>query len=358
MRLLHLTVALSAGVVLLAGYSLKDRFLTPAGSTQEPEPRSTPSAIDQFAKARQLAWEAAVMVQNPPHPAKTWQDAKVKWRQAIRLMESIPAGTPVSAQAKQRLAVYRANYNAISQRLESEEKAVDSLETAQQIAWQAAVIVQNPPHPLRIWQRASQKWQEAITLLEPIPNTTSIAAQTQAKLAVYRTNKGEINQRIVTEVKARDVLQRFSEASKHLKALSTNVVSGLTIEQIGISYPEYVNLVQRLEADLNQFSSQSTGPMHPIYPELAAAVEDYQFALKLWNTYLNYKQANSQWLYDDLFNQLVPISWLDSSTLFQKYQVKTFSNGTKVSLRFSVWEIWNQAADRVSKAQQRVSSWK
>lgn len=358
MRLLHLTVALSAGVVLLIGYSLKDQFLPPASSTQEPEPRATPLASENFAQARQLAWQAAIIVQNPPHPAKTWQAAKVKWRQAIRLMELIPVGTPVSAQAQQRLAVYRANYDAISQRLEMEENAVDNLETAQQIAWQAAIIVQNPPHPLRIWQRASQKWQEAIALLEPISPTTSIASQSQAKLVTYRTNKGEIHQRIVAEVKAQEILQRFAEASKHLKALSTNVVSGLTIEQIGISYPEYVSLVERLEADLNQFRSQPTSQLHPIYPELAEAVEDYKFALKLWNTYLNYKQANSQWLYDDLFNQLVPISWLDSSTLFQKYQVKTFSNGTKVSLRFSVWEIWNQAADRVSKAQQQVSAWK
>ena len=312
------------------------------------------TAQEKFEAALELAWDAAVMVQNPPHPTTTWQAAKVKWRQAIRLLEAIPPQTPLAAEAKQRIAVYRRNFDAISKRLEAEKNAADNLKTAQSIAWDAAVIVQNPPHPLRIWQRANSKWQEAIALLEPIPNTTSVAAHSQAKLATYRTNQAEINQRITLETQAQQLLQQFEAVSTHLQTLSNSIVSGLTIEQIGITYSDYVTLVQSLETNLNQFAKRPNAVTHPIYAKLTAVIEDYKFALKLWNTYLDYKQANSQWLYDDLFNQLVPISWLDSATLFQKYEVKTFSNGTKVSLRYSVWEIWQHAAMRVSEAEAAI----
>lgn len=352
-NVLRFTIALSVGAALWLGYSQRDRLLPPASSSQEME-NPAPSSQEKFETALALGWDAAVMVQNPPHSTDTWQTAKVKWRQAIRLLEAIPPKAAIAAEAKRRIPIYRRNFDAISQRLEAEKTAADKLKTAQSIAWQAAVIVQNPPHPLRIWERANTKWQEAIALLEPIPNTTSVAAHSQAKLATYRTNQAEINQRISLETKAQQLLQQFRTVSTHLQGLSTSIASGLTIEQIGITYPDYVNVMQSLETSLNQFATQPNAVNHPIYAELAAAIEDYKFALKLWNVYLGYKQANSQWLYDDLFNQLVPIAWFDSATLFQKYEVKTFSNGTKVSLRYSVWEIWKHAAIRVSQAEAAI----
>jgi hypothetical protein len=354
MSLLRLTIALSAGVALFAGYVAKDRLNPVAGSSQRIERDQPMDASATYAAARSLAWEAALLVQNPPHSTETWKQARSKWRQAIRLLESIPPGTPVSAAAAQRLSIYQKNYAAISGRLADEKDAQENLKAAQSLAWQASVIVQNPPHPLRVWQRANSKWQEAIALLEPIGSNTTIAPQTQAKLATYRSNQDVIDQRITVETQAKRLLERFSKTSRHLQDLSTSIVSGLTIEQIGIDYADYTALVRQMEADLNQFGQQPAGQLHPIYAPLSEAVNDYRFALKLWDTYLRYKQANSQWLYDDLFNQLVPISWLDSSTLFEKYQVKPYTNGTKVSLRFAVWEIWHHAADAVSTAQAEV----
>ncbi|MDJ0617623.1 MAG: hypothetical protein QNJ63_12910 [Calothrix sp. MO_192.B10] len=64
-----------------------------------------------------MAMEAAILVQNPPHPQEVWQKAKVKWQQSINLLETIPEGTFYYQQAKDKLSTYRTNYIAISTKL-------------------------------------------------------------------------------------------------------------------------------------------------------------------------------------------------------------------------------------------------
>ncbi|WP_421657213.1 hypothetical protein [Leptothermofonsia sp. ETS-13] len=355
MKLPHLTVMLSTGALLLSGCALVEQPIA-ANSTPEASPSQSPSALDRYVSARRLAWEAAVMVQHPPHPVNTWQDARIKWRQAIRLLEDIPQNESVAAQAREKLATYRTNYAAISRRLETEQAAVEQWEKAHTSAWQAAVTVQDPPHSLRVWQRASLKWQEAIALLETIPDTTSVYPQSQEKLAIYRSNYHAINQRIATETQALKTLKQFSELAVQLNNIPNRASADPSTNQIGISYPEYVSLVQKLESSLAQFAGQPDGKKHPIYADLEQAIADFKTVTKLWQAYLNYKQDNSQWLYDDVFNQLVPLPFQDIATLVQKYRIKTYSDGTKVSLRFAAWTIWYQAGQHIRKAQQEILS--
>jgi hypothetical protein len=283
----------------------------------------------------------------------------VKWRQAIRFIEEIPENAPVSTAAKQRLAVYKANYQSINQRLTEEQTAVDNFTHAQTLAWQAAVTVQNPPHPLKVWQRASQKWEEAIALLEAVPARTSVTAKTQERLVVYRSNQVAINQRITTEEEAKSILKEFSDAATRLNNLQISVVKEQNSEPVGIRYEDYRELVQSLRANLNQLERQPGGKKHPAYADLETAIADYEFALHIWDAYLNVKQANAWWLFNsDLYNQLVPLSQIDSDTLLQRYNVKINQRAgeAKVPLKFTLWEIWEQARQRVYRTQQRVAS--
>jgi hypothetical protein len=71
-------------------------------------------AEKNWENAQNLAMKAAILVQNPPHPQETWQQAKVKWEQSINLLETIPEGTFYSQKAKDRIVSYRNNYVAIS----------------------------------------------------------------------------------------------------------------------------------------------------------------------------------------------------------------------------------------------------
>ncbi|MEH1943759.1 MAG: hypothetical protein V7L01_26560 [Nostoc sp.] len=152
------------------------------------------SANANFKSAQKLGMEAASLVQKPPHPLKVWQQAQNKWHQAIILLDSIPNQTSVSDRAKKKLAYYQINYNAINQRALIEKKAVANLESAQKLAIEANLSVQNSPHPLIVWQQAQDKWQQAINLLQAIPDNTSVSIQAKERLPIYKTNYAAITE--------------------------------------------------------------------------------------------------------------------------------------------------------------------
>lgn len=169
-----------------------------ASPTLTPTPQPDPTATN-LAAAQKLAMEAAVMIQNPPHPLETWQQVQGKWEESIKLLEAIPDTSPFAAQAKDKLAIYQTNYQAISNRIVTEQKAATNLEAAQKLAWEAAVMVKEPPHPKELWQNAQSKLQQAINLLNAIPQGTFVEAKAKEKLAGYQNNYTVISNRIKTE---------------------------------------------------------------------------------------------------------------------------------------------------------------
>ncbi|MBW4426276.1 MAG: hypothetical protein KME50_17950 [Nostoc desertorum CM1-VF14] len=150
------------------------------------------SAIANFKSAQKLGMEAASLVQSPPHLLKTWQQAETKWYQAINLLDSIPHETSVADRAEEKLAYYRINHKSITQRILIEKQALANLESAQKLATEANLYVQNPPHSLLIQQQAQDKWQQAINLLEAIPKSTSVYIQAKEMLPNYKTNYAAI----------------------------------------------------------------------------------------------------------------------------------------------------------------------
>ncbi|MEH2068484.1 MAG: hypothetical protein V7K47_10035 [Nostoc sp.] len=149
-------------------------------------------AIANFKSAQKLAMEAASLVQKPPHSLQVWQQAETKWYQAIYLLDNIPAQTSVYQRAKNKLTDYRINYNAISQRVLTEKKAVTNLQSAQKLAIEATLFIQNSPHSLIIRQQAKDKWKQAINLLEAIPENSSVSIQAKETLPIYKTNYAAI----------------------------------------------------------------------------------------------------------------------------------------------------------------------
>lgn len=349
LKSLCLTVSLPATLLLLStGCSLTAN--APATQSSTTDAIAQPPA-EKFIAARKLAWEAAVMVQNPPHLVDTWQRAKIKWRQAIKLLESIPPSSPLTPQVQQKLAIYRKNYATISQRLATEQQAVENLRHAQKMAWAAAVMVHKPPHSRKVLERAKQKWQAAVDLLEPVAPGTSTERYARQKLITYRSNATKISKRILTETAAQETLSRFTDAEKRLEQAVMDAMAGFTDERTGVSYQEYTELVQRLRSRLKQLAAQAAGTHHPVYSDLSNALKDYEFALHIWQAYLGFKETVSTGgLYDDLIDT-VPISFINSSTLTQKYKVQTFAGGTQISFRFAVWKVWKRAQEHISAAQ-------
>ncbi|BBD69580.1 hypothetical protein NIES4072_30850 [Nostoc commune NIES-4072] len=146
------------------------------------------AAIAKFKSAQKFGMEAASLAQNPPHPLKVWQQAENKWHQAIILLDSIPNETSVSDLANNKLAYYQINYKSISQRVLVEKQALANLESAQKLAIEANLFVKNSPQSLLIRQQAQDKWQQAINLLEAIPENTFVSIQAKEMLPIFKTN--------------------------------------------------------------------------------------------------------------------------------------------------------------------------
>jgi len=361
MKLLRLQMVLLV-YLGLAGCSLpqSSSMASPQNEVSNPAVSAeTLAPAEKFRLAESLAWEAAVIVQHPPHGSDTWQAARVKWRQAIRLLESISSKTPLATQAKAKLTIYRQHYATISQRLVAEQTASDQLVKAQTLAWQAAVTVQDPPHSLKVWQRASQKWAAAIALLAAVPSQTSVTETSQAKLVTYRNNFSAIARRLQTERAAQRTVQQFAQSASTLTSLQTQAAMEMTKYPLGIDYSRYRQIVQTLKGTLTRFKQEPEAIRHPVYQPLAAAIADYDFALGVWDSYLKHKQANVSWLNNqDFYNMLLPLTLINSDTLQQKYKVRIYqaSGVPKVSLKLTAWEIWEQASHHVDVAQQRVST--
>lgn len=160
---------------------------------QKPNPEQ--EAATNLETAQKLAMEAAVMTQNSPHPLEIWQKSQAKWQEAVNVLEAIPENLAISAKAKEKLANYRINFTAISNRIITEKKASTNLETAQKLAMEASVMMQNSSQSAEIWQQAKAKLQEAISLLEAIPNNTFVSAQVKNNLLIYRTNYAVVSQK-------------------------------------------------------------------------------------------------------------------------------------------------------------------
>lgn len=180
-----LIIGSSLLILTFAGLKIREQNLS---LTQET------SAINNFKSAQKLGMEAASLVQKPPHPLKVWQQAETKWYQAIILLDNIPAKTSVYDRAKKKLAYYQINYKSISQRVLIEKKAVGNLESAHKLATEANLFVQNSPHSQLSRQQAQDKWQQAINLLQAIPESTSVSVQAKEMLSIYKTNYAATNQ--------------------------------------------------------------------------------------------------------------------------------------------------------------------
>ncbi|MEG5037825.1 MULTISPECIES: TerD family protein [unclassified Microcoleus] len=101
-------------------------------------------------------------------------------------------------QARADLLKLRPSLVPVAQNLQ----AAESLEKAQQLAMEAAVVVQKPPHPMEVWHQSQSKWQQAIALLEAIDSRTPVYNLAQNKLSNYRTNRAVISQRVAIAQKA------------------------------------------------------------------------------------------------------------------------------------------------------------
>lgn len=106
---------------------------TLAGKLADTKLRNYEQEYQQFygiEAAKQFAFEAAKLGQNPPHTADVWQKVEAQWEEAINRLEQFTARESASLEAEKLLATYKTNLGIVQMRRQTEESSLTALQQA------------------------------------------------------------------------------------------------------------------------------------------------------------------------------------------------------------------------------------
>lgn len=106
---------------------------TLAGKTADTKLKNYEQEYQQFygiEAAKQFAFEAAKLGQNPPHTVDKWQKVEAQWEEAINRLEQFTARETASLEAQKLLATYKTNLGIVQMRRKTEETSVTALQQA------------------------------------------------------------------------------------------------------------------------------------------------------------------------------------------------------------------------------------
>ncbi|MGB3404628.1 MAG: tetratricopeptide repeat protein [Microcoleaceae cyanobacterium] len=182
--------------------------------------------ITDLEKAKQLAWQASILVQNPPHPQSTWQSAKDKWQEAIEILVKIPPEHSDFIEAQQKLTNYKNNYLLIQQQWEKAEQALQLNNKA-------------------IKQIESEEYQTAITTLNQAINLNSgeVKLYLNRGVAYSRLNSHQsaianYNQAIVVNADSADAYYYRGDEYLQQGEVKTALSDYNKVIQLNPNYPE------------------------------------------------------------------------------------------------------------------------
>lgn len=141
-------------------------------------------------RARQASQAATLPALTSAHQDLTQQIQWLQW---------VPSWPGFGGQAAQAQLPFLQTQAA---QLDRSLKLAQAFKTAEAAAMDAALLVQNPPHPPAVWRNAQDKWQQAIQALERAPQDGPEAIAVQGKLAAYRNNRVAIERQLAVAVQA------------------------------------------------------------------------------------------------------------------------------------------------------------
>lgn len=171
-----------------------------------------------------------------------------KIKQAIALLERIPNSfASAYAAAQQDISKFRVQLDTVEKRLQIEEDAAAKFESTKKLAIDASLLVQNPPHSATVWNEASNKWQEAISILESLPEDSFVTVEAKTKLEQYRNNHAVISARLSHEIQASESLENAKKLSwEAVKITQKPPHSSTTWKQARDKLEQAIKLLERI----------------------------------------------------------------------------------------------------------------
>ncbi len=202
----------------------------------------------QQVKVRADALLAEVRESKKTLDIQALRETNDKLQKTVAQLEAVPNLPGISYQPiREDLAALRSHLNTIEPQLLREEQALANLEAARRLAKQAAEAVQNPPHPIAVWEQVQGKWQKAIELLEAVPENTRAFADSRQSLSTYRANYRAIAKRIDVEKKAAKNLAAAEAISAKIDSLYSDIPDNQkSLQELQLHLKQLVSLLKSI----------------------------------------------------------------------------------------------------------------
>ncbi len=169
------------------------------------------------------------------------------WQAGIDRLAQLPPETLAGQAASPKIKAAERDLNKVSGFATNTEESGNLIEAAKAFAMQAAVLSQNPPHPVTQWEQIAQLWGEAINLLQQVPVNNPGYIEAQTKLAQYKTNLGNIRTRENAETKSAAALEQAKEYIAKWQELA------------GAKRPDRGALASQLQSIINELEKVQPG---------------------------------------------------------------------------------------------------
>ncbi|WP_254174026.1 hypothetical protein [Planktothrix pseudagardhii] len=124
------------------------------------------------------------------------------------------------------------------------------LDTAEKLAVEASKLIENPPHPLTVWQQAQTQLQDAIQLLEAIPKNYSDSEKINQKLQIYQKDYNSISQILNKEQKATNDLESAKKLAMEASVMLQNPPESLSVwQESEQKWKQSINLLESIPKD-------------------------------------------------------------------------------------------------------------
>ncbi len=134
--------------------------------------------------------------------------------------------------------------------LSTPQKTAETLKNAQNLALEASEIVENPPHPLTVWQAAQKKWSESISLLQETRPNLAHSQLIEKQLNLYQSDYESVQQKLEKEQSA---VAQFKTAKKIALEASVFVKNPpypvMTWQQAQDKWQKAINLLETIPQD-------------------------------------------------------------------------------------------------------------
>lgn len=198
------------------------------------------SELSRVIAAQKIATEASTKSQDPPHPLPLWVDVHLLWQQAVTELQHVPTDSALASLVRAKQAEYQANHTAIGRRMQLEERAEAELNRAFSSAERANLQTEQAT-TLADWQGVQQTWQQAVQILEQIPQSTLAHKEAKMRLEDYRLQLSRIRTRV-----------NFEKASDRSYQASLNSAAEATAAEQAQQWEVAANMWRRAQTYSNQ----------------------------------------------------------------------------------------------------------